>query len=115
MLRLAQKYARHPTKPGFIVLLTDLIKVYFEPLVGIRLLARQREVEEKYGESQRTKDAGGSSLDIGGEEAVQEVLDGLDDLMRDMLGEAEMAVSSGDLYVSSAWRDTLVQEPSAQL
>lgn len=95
-----QKYARHPTKPGFIVLLTDLSKVYFEPLVGIRLLARQREVDEKYGESQRRADGGGSSLDIGGEKAVDEALQGVDSLMGKELEDAEMTVSAGDLYVS---------------
>lgn len=97
-----QKHARHPTKPGYILLLTDLTKVYFEPLVGIRLLARQREVEENHGETQRARDGGGSSLDMGGGEAVQEVLDGLDGLMGTELEEAELAVSAGDLYVSGA-------------
>lgn len=98
--RTEQKYTRHPSKPGFIVLLTDLTKVHFEPLVGIRLLARQREVEEQHGESQRKKDGGGSSLDMGGEEAVAEVMDGLDGLMGPELEDAELSVASGDLYVS---------------
>jgi hypothetical protein len=82
---------------------TDLIKVYFEPLAGIRLLARQREVEDKYGQSQKQQDAGGSSLDIGGEEAVQEVLDGVASLMGDELEGGQLEVSPGDLYVSTFW------------
>lgn len=79
--------------------------MYFEPLVGIRLLARQREVEEKYGVSQRAD--GGSSLDIGGEEAVDEVLEQVGSLMGTELGEAEMTVAAGDLYVS------IISAPSA--
>lgn len=80
--------------------MTDLTKVYFEPLVGIRLLARQREVEEKYGASQRAND-GGSSLDVGGEEAVDEVLDQVGILMGDELEQSGLTVSAGDLYVST--------------
>ena len=79
--------------------MTDLTKVYFEPLVGIRLLARQREVEEKYGASQ-SLNGGGGSLDLGGEEAVDEVLDLVGRLMGIGLGEAEMTAAAGDLYVS---------------
>lgn len=79
--------------------MTDLTKVYFEPLVGIRLLARQREVEEKYRASQRAD--GSSSLDVGGEEAVDEVLEQVRGLMGPELGEAEMTIAAGDLYVST--------------
>ena len=93
-----QKYAPHPTKPGYITLLTDLTKVYFEPLAGIRVLARQREVEEKFGQSQSQRD-GASSLDLGGEEAVDEVLEEIKGLMGDM-EDMEMEVKAGDLYVS---------------
>jgi hypothetical protein len=57
-------------------------------------------VVEKYGQSQRAQDRGGSSLDIGGEEAVREVLDGVGEILGDELGGAEMEVSPGDLYVS---------------
>jgi hypothetical protein len=78
--------------------LTDLTKIYFEPLAGIRLLARQREVEEKFGQSQSQRD-GGSSLDLGGEEAVAEVLDDVACLMGQM-DDVEMEVKAGDLYVS---------------
>jgi hypothetical protein len=93
-----QKYASHPTKPGYITLLTDLTKVYFEPLAGIRVLARQREVEEKFGQSQSQRD-GASSLDLGGEEAVDEVLEEIKGLIGDM-EDVEMEVKAGDLYVS---------------
>jgi hypothetical protein len=93
-----QKFASHPTKPGYITLLTDLTKVYFEPLAGIRVLARQREVEEEFGQSQSQRDGGGS-LDLGGEEAVDEVLEEIKGLMGDM-EDVEMEVKAGDLYVS---------------
>ena len=87
--------------------MTDLTKVYFEPLVGIRLLARQREVEEQHGESQRRKDGGGSSLDMGGEEAVTGVLEDLDGLMSGGLEDAELSVTSGDLYVSGPYSSSV--------
>jgi hypothetical protein len=93
-----QKHAPHPTKPGYITLLTDLTKVYFEPLAGIRVLARQREVEEKFGQSQSQRD-GSSSLDLGGEEAVDEVLEEIKGLTGEM-EDVEMEVKAGDLYVS---------------
>lgn len=57
-------------------------------------------MEEKYGASQRAND-GGSSLDVGGEEAVDEVLGQVGSLVGDELKEAEMTVAPGDLYVSS--------------
>jgi hypothetical protein len=77
--------------------LTDLKKVYFEPLAGIRVLARQREVEEKFGQSQSQCD-GSSSLDLGGEEAVAEVLEDVAGLMG-QVEDVEMEVKAGDLYV----------------
>lgn len=80
------------------MILTDLEKVYFEPLAGIRVLARQREVEEKFGQSQSQRD-GSSSLDLGGEEAVADVLEQLAVLMS-QLDDVEMEVKAGDLYVS---------------
>lgn len=82
--------------------MTDLVKTYFEPLAGIRILARQREVEEKYGQSQKQQDGGGSSLDVGGEQAVQEVLEGVAGLLGEELQDAGLDVSPGDLYVSAA-------------
>ena len=57
-------------------------------------------MEEKYGQSQK-QDGGGSSLDIGGEAAVREVLDGVAGLLGTELGAAELEVSPGDLYVSA--------------
>jgi len=55
-------------------------------------------VEEKFGQSQSQRD-GGSSLDLGGEEAVDEVLEEVKGLMGDM-EDVEMEVKAGDLYVS---------------
>ena len=55
-------------------------------------------MEEKFGQSQSQRD-GGSSLDLGGEEAVDEVLEEVKGLMGDM-EDVEMEVKAGDLYVS---------------
>ena len=55
-------------------------------------------MEEKFGQSQSQRD-GASSLDLGGEEAVDEVLEEVKGLMGDM-EDAEMEVKAGDLYVS---------------
>ena len=55
-------------------------------------------MEEKFGQSQSQRD-GASSLDLGGEEAVDEVLEEVKGLMGDM-EDVEMEVKAGDLYVS---------------
>jgi hypothetical protein len=67
-------------------------------------LARQREVEEQFGQSQSQRDGAGS-LDLGGEKAVDEVLGGIGELMAG-LEDAELEIRAGDLYVSSCvWND----------
>jgi hypothetical protein len=54
------------------------------------------------GQSQSQRD-GGSSLDLGGEEAVAEVLEGVSGLLGD-LGDDDIEVAPGDLYVGmTAW------------
>ena len=55
-------------------------------------------MEEKFGQSQSQRD-GASSLDLGGEEAVDEVLEEVEALMEEM-EDVEMEVKAGDLYVS---------------
>jgi hypothetical protein len=95
-----QKYAAHPSKPGYLILVTNLSKVYFESLTGVRILTRQTHLEEL---SESNKDKGDiGSLELGGEEAVERVLRGLKGVTQreNWEDEVELETAEGGLYVS---------------
>lgn len=95
-----QKYCPHPSKPGYLLLITTLSKVYFESLTGVRLLTRQREVEERNLSRSQNNDAG--SFDVAGEEAVERILEALHGVMEGNEWEGvEMETAAGALYVRS--------------
>jgi hypothetical protein len=87
--RLILKYAPHPSRPGYIVLLTDLTAVYCEVLTGPGVPSRTTEVDRAFhansakGSKGKGKRAGMDEEDvIGRSEAalkdVGEMWDGLE-------------------------------------
>lgn len=55
---LILKYAQHPFRPGYIVLLTDLTAVYLEVLTAPSVPSRLNEVNRHFKASERSKGKG---------------------------------------------------------